>query len=51
MSFMEFVIGVIALAAAIGVVGFRNPLYSAFALIVHLLALIEIISKTMILYF
>jgi NADH:ubiquinone oxidoreductase subunit 6 (subunit J) len=38
MSFMEFVIGVIAMIAAIGVVGCRNPLYSAFSLIVHLLA-------------
>lgn len=39
MSFMEFVIGVVALVAAIGVVGMRNPLYSAFSLIVHLLAI------------
>ena len=38
MSFMEFVIAAIGIASAIGVVGFRNPLSSAFSLIVHLLA-------------
>lgn len=39
MTFMEFVISAIAIAAAIGVVGFRNPLSSAFSLILHLLAI------------
>ena len=39
MSFMEFVIAAIAIASALGVVGFRNPLSSAFSLIVHLLAI------------
>jgi len=38
MSFMEFVIAAVGIASAIGVVGFRNPLSSAFSLIVHLLA-------------
>lgn len=38
MSFMEFVIAAIAVASALGVIGFRNPLSSAFSLIVHLLA-------------
>jgi NADH-quinone oxidoreductase subunit J len=39
MSFMGFVIGVIALVSAICVVGIRNPLYSAFSLVVNLLAM------------
>jgi NADH-quinone oxidoreductase subunit J len=39
MSFMEFVIAAIGIASAIGVVGFRNPLSSAFSLIVHLLSI------------
>lgn len=39
MSFMGFFISVFALASAIGVVSVRNPLYSAFCLIVHLLAI------------
>lgn len=39
MSFMEFVIAAIGIASAIGVVGFRNPLTSAFSLIIHLLAI------------
>lgn len=38
MSFIGFVIGAISLAAAMCVVGLRNPLYSAFALVVNLLA-------------
>jgi NADH-quinone oxidoreductase subunit J len=36
---MEFVIAAIGIASAIGVVGFRNPLSSAFSLIVHLLSI------------
>lgn len=39
MSFMEFVIAAIGIASAIGVIGFRNPLSSAFSLIVHLLSI------------
>lgn len=39
MSFIEFIIAAIGIASAIGVVGFRNPLSSAFSLIVHLLAI------------
>jgi NADH-quinone oxidoreductase subunit J len=39
MSFMEFVIAAIGVASAIGVIGFRNPLTSAFSLIIHLLAI------------
>ena len=39
MSFMEFVIAAIGIASAIGVIGFRNPLTSAFSLIIHLLAI------------
>lgn len=39
MSFMGFVLSAIALAAALGVVFNRNPLYSAFSLIVNLLAM------------
>ncbi len=39
MSFMECVIAAIGIASAIGVVGFRNPLSSAFSLIVHLLSI------------
>ena len=39
MSFMEFVIAAIGIASAIGVVGFRNPLSSAFSLIIHLLSI------------
>ncbi|MEY4668179.1 MAG: hypothetical protein RL518_878 [Pseudomonadota bacterium] len=39
MSFMEFVIAAIGIASAIGVVGFRNPLSSAFSLILHLLSI------------
>ena len=39
MSFMEFVIAAIGVASAIGVVGFRNPLTSAFCLIAHLLSI------------
>lgn len=39
MSFMEFVIAAIGVASAIGVIGFRNPLSSAFSLIVHLLSI------------
>lgn len=38
MSFMGFVIGTIAIISAIGVVGFRNPLFSAFSLVTNLLA-------------
>lgn len=38
MSFMEFVIGVCAIVSAVCVVGFRNPLYSAFALVANLFA-------------
>ena len=38
MNFMEFVIGVCALISAVCVVGFRNPLFSAFSLVVNLLA-------------
>jgi NADH-quinone oxidoreductase subunit J len=36
---MEFVIAAIGVASAIGVIGFRNPLTSAFSLIIHLLAI------------
>jgi len=39
MSFMGFVLGVIAIVSAICVVGIRNPLYSAFSLVVNLLAM------------
>jgi NADH-quinone oxidoreductase subunit J len=38
MSFIGFVIGMVAVASAICVVGLRNPLYSAFSLVVNLLA-------------
>jgi NADH-quinone oxidoreductase subunit J len=38
MSFMGLVIGVAAIVSAICVVGVRNPLYSAFGLVIHLLA-------------
>lgn len=38
MSFIGFVIGVCAVVSAICVVGLRNPLYSAFSLVVNLLA-------------
>lgn len=38
MSFIEFVFAAIAIGAALGVVGFRNPLSGAFSLIVHLLS-------------
>jgi len=39
MSFMGFVLSVFALASALGVVSMRNPLYSAFWLVVHLFAI------------
>jgi NADH-quinone oxidoreductase subunit J len=39
MSFMGFVIGVFVIVSAICVVGIRNPLYSAFSLVVNLLAM------------
>jgi NADH-quinone oxidoreductase subunit J len=39
MSFMGFVIGVLAIVSAIGVVAIRNPLYSAFSLVVNLFAM------------
>jgi NADH-quinone oxidoreductase subunit J len=39
MSFMGFVIGVMAIVSAVCVVGIRNPLYSAFSLVVNLLAM------------
>jgi NADH-quinone oxidoreductase subunit J len=38
MSFIGFVIGVCAVVSALCVVGLRNPLYSAFSLVVNLLA-------------
>jgi NADH-quinone oxidoreductase subunit J len=38
MSFIGFVLGVCAVVSAICVVGLRNPLYSAFSLVVNLLA-------------
>ena len=38
MSFAGFIISLAAVAAAIGVVAFKNPLYSAFSLIMNLLA-------------
>lgn len=44
MTFMGFVLSAIALAAAIGVVFNRNPLYSAFSLIVQLLAMAGLYS-------
>lgn len=39
MSFMEFVFAVLALASGIAVIMFRNPLYSAFALVANLLTI------------
>ena len=39
MSFIGFFISAVAVASALGVVGLRNPLMSAFSLIVHLLAI------------
>ena len=44
MSFMGFILSALAVAAAIGVVFNRNPLYSAFCLIVNLLAMAGIYS-------
>jgi NADH-quinone oxidoreductase subunit J len=44
MTFMGFVFSAIALAAALGVVFNRNPLYSAFSLIVQLLAMAGLYS-------
>jgi NADH-quinone oxidoreductase subunit J len=38
MNFMGFLIGVCAVVSAICVVGMRNPLYSAFSLVINLLA-------------
>lgn len=38
MSFIGFVLGVAAIVSALGVVALRNPLYSAFSLVVNLLA-------------
>lgn len=38
MSFIGLIMSMICVGAAIGVVGFRNPLYSAFSLVVNLLA-------------
>lgn len=38
MNVISFCIGVLALASAVCVVGLRNPLFSAFALVVNLLA-------------
>lgn len=38
MSFMELVIGAFAIVSAVCVVSLRNPLYSAFSLVVNLLA-------------
>jgi NADH-quinone oxidoreductase subunit J len=39
MSFIGFLIGVVAIVSGICVVGLRNPLYSAFALVTNLLAM------------
>ena len=39
MNVISFVIGVCAVVSAICVVGLRNPLYSAFALVINLLAM------------
>ena len=39
MSFMEFVLAVLALASGIAVITLRNPLYSAFALVGNLLTI------------
>jgi NADH-quinone oxidoreductase subunit J len=39
MSFISFLIGTVAVVSAICVVGLRNPLFSAFALVVNLLAM------------
>ncbi len=44
MSFMGFVLSAVAVAAALGVVFNRNPLYSAFHLIVNLLAMAGLYS-------
>ena len=38
MNFIGFLIGVVAIVSAICVVGLRNPLYSAFALVINLLS-------------
>ncbi len=39
MSFIEFILGVAALVSGIAVISFRNPLYSAFALVANLLTI------------
>jgi NADH-quinone oxidoreductase subunit J len=39
MSFMEFIMAVMALASGVAVIMFRNPLYSAFALVGNLLTI------------
>jgi len=39
MNVISFLIGVCAVVSAIGVVSLRNPLYSAFALVINLLAM------------
>lgn len=39
MSFMGFVLGVLAIASGVAVIAFRNPLYSAFALVANLLTI------------
>lgn len=44
MTFMGFVLSAVAVAAALGVVFNRNPLYSAFCLIVNLLAMAGLYS-------
>jgi NADH-quinone oxidoreductase subunit J len=45
MSFMGLLIGVAAIVSAVCVVGIRNPLYSAFALVIHLLAVAGIYAS------
>ena len=39
MSFMGFILAVSAIASGLGVIGFRNPLYSAFSLVLNLFAM------------
>ncbi len=39
MTFMGFVLAVCAVASGIGVIGFRNPLYSAFSLVANLMTM------------
>lgn len=39
MTFMGFVLALCAVASGIGVIGFRNPLYSAFSLVANLMTM------------